>query len=188
MSAPPSFRRSFSNRRYRFIGFVGPAVLVEPEVESQPREHLEASARVRCHHRARYRARRVRRAIASSARPYGLVSQQCGRAAGLYGFSAVLTSIALSAVFYTPSPRVAIYTIIGIVFTVIAQGALNVLVRPFGIPTLTAPFVFVTWLFLLPKARLIPVMHQPIESGAARGSAPLPPAGAVAHLVGLPLP
>jgi urea transporter len=70
-------------------------------------------------------------------------------------------------VFYTPSVRVAIYTIPGIVFTVIAQAALNVLLLPVGIPTLTAPFVGVTWLFLLPKARFTPVMHQPIEHGAA---------------------
>jgi urea transporter len=87
--------------------------------------------------------------------------------AGLYGFSAVLTSIAVGSVFYTPSVRVAIYTIPGIVFTVIAQAALNVLLLPVGIPTLTAPFVGVTWLFLLPKARFTPVMHQPIEHGAA---------------------
>jgi urea transporter len=83
-------------------------------------------------------------------------------ASGLYGFRAVLTSIAVGSVFYTPSPRVTMYTIFGILFTVIAQGALNVLLQPIGIPTLTAPFVFVTWLFLLPKARFIPVLHEPI--------------------------
>lgn len=69
---------------------------------------------------------------------------------GLMGFSPVLTAIAIGAVFYKPSPRVAIYALLGTVFTVIAQGAMNIVLAPFGIPTLTAPFVLVSWLFLLP--------------------------------------
>ena len=36
---------------------------------------------------------------------------------------------------------------------------------PFGIPTFTAPFVFATWLFLLPKADLQPHPHAPIKDG-----------------------
>ena len=71
--------------------------------------------------------------------------------AGLMGFSPVLTAIALGAVFYAPSPRVVAYAALGTVFTVIVQGAMNVLLTPFGIPTLTAPFVLATWLFLLPR-------------------------------------
>jgi len=70
---------------------------------------------------------------------------------GLMGFSPVLTAIALGAVFYKPSPRVALYALVGTVFTVIVQGALNVALTPFGIPTLTAPFVLASWLFLLPR-------------------------------------
>jgi urea transporter len=70
---------------------------------------------------------------------------------GLMGFSPVLTAIALGAVFYKPGMRVAIYALLGTVFTVIVQGALNVAVAPFGIPTLTAPFVLASWFFLLPR-------------------------------------
>ena len=70
---------------------------------------------------------------------------------GLLGFSPVLTAIALGTVFYQPSWRVAAYTAAGTIFTVIAQAALNVALTPFGIPALTAPFVLVTWLFLLPR-------------------------------------
>jgi urea transporter len=73
---------------------------------------------------------------------------------GLMGFSPVLTAIALGAVFYKPSVRVAIYALAGTVFTVIVQGALNVAVAPFGIPTLTAPFILASWLFLLPRQHL----------------------------------
>jgi urea transporter len=70
---------------------------------------------------------------------------------GLYGFSPVLTAVALGAVFYRPSPRVVVYALLGTVFTVIVQAAMNVALKPIAIPTLTAPFVLVTWMFLLPR-------------------------------------
>lgn len=70
---------------------------------------------------------------------------------GLLGFSPVLTAVALGTVFYQPSWRVTAYAALGTVFTVIAQAALNVALTPFAIPALTAPFVLVTWMFLLPR-------------------------------------
>jgi len=70
--------------------------------------------------------------------------------AGLLGFNPVLTAIALGAVFHKPGVRVAVYALIAAVLSVIVQGAMMALVTPFGIPTLTAAFVLVTWLFLLP--------------------------------------
>jgi urea transporter len=70
---------------------------------------------------------------------------------GLLGFSPVLTAIALGTVFYRPGWRTAAYAALGTVFTVIAQSALNVALTPFAIPTLTAPFVLASWLFLLPR-------------------------------------
>lgn len=73
---------------------------------------------------------------------------------GLLGFSPVLTAIALGTVFYQPSWRVVVYTALATVFTVITQSALNIALTPFAIPALTAPFVLVTWLFLLPRQRL----------------------------------
>jgi urea transporter len=87
--------------------------------------------------------------------------------AGLFGFSAVLTAIALGSVFYTPGWKVLVYTMLGVVFTVIVQGALDTALTPIGIPTLTAPFVFVTWLFLIPKEKFVPIPHQPMKRGAA---------------------
>jgi urea transporter len=63
----------------------------------------------------------------------------------------VLTALALGAVFYKPGVRVAVYALVATVFTVVVQGALNVVVAPFGIPTLTAPFVLASWFFLLPR-------------------------------------
>lgn len=72
-------------------------------------------------------------------------------AGGLLGFSPVLTAIALGTVFYAPSMRVAAYAALGTVFTVVVQAALNVALAPFAIPTLTAPFVLASWIFLLPR-------------------------------------
>jgi urea transporter len=37
------------------------------------------------------------------------------------------------------------------VFTVVAQAAFNVALTPLAIPALTAPFVLVTWIFLLAR-------------------------------------
>jgi urea transporter len=71
--------------------------------------------------------------------------------AGLLGFSPVLTAVALGAVFHKPGMRAAAYAALGTVFTVVAQAALNVALTPLAIPALTAPFVLVSWLFLLPK-------------------------------------
>lgn len=69
--------------------------------------------------------------------------------AGLYGFSPVLTAVAVGCVFRKPSWRVAAYALFATVFTVIVQAALNTGLSPAGIPALTMPFVLVTWLFLL---------------------------------------
>ena len=70
---------------------------------------------------------------------------------GLLGFSPVLTAVALATVFNQPGLRVAAYAALGTVFTVVAQAAVNVALTPLAIPALTAPFVLVTWMFLLAR-------------------------------------
>ena len=87
---------------------------------------------------------------------------------GLYGFSAVLTGIALGCTFYKPGLRSAIWAIIGIVTTVFVQGAMNALFGPFGIATLTAPFCITTWLFLLPRLNLEDSDTQPDTEPASQ--------------------
>ncbi|MDQ8726985.1 urea transporter [Bradyrhizobium sp. LHD-71] len=89
--------------------------------------------------------------------------------AGLYSFSPVLTAIALGSVFFKPSWRVALFALLATVFTVIAQGALDAAVAPAGIPTFTAAFIFITWLFLLPKVNLEPHRHEPLKDGILTG-------------------
>jgi urea transporter len=72
---------------------------------------------------------------------------------GLYGYSAVLTAIALGCTFYRPGLRSALWTVLGILVTVVLQGALDVWLAPWGLPSLTAPFCLATWLFLWPLYR-----------------------------------
>ncbi len=74
--------------------------------------------------------------------------------AGLLGFNPVLTAIALGAVFHRPGARVVVFTLLATVLSVIVQGAMMTVMTPFGIPTLTAAFILVTWLFLLPRLQL----------------------------------
>jgi urea transporter len=74
-------------------------------------------------------------------------------AVGLYGFSPVLTGIALGSVFYKTNLRIFFWTVLGIIFTVFLQAGMDALMLPFGIPTLTAPFCIAAWLFLLPLYR-----------------------------------
>ncbi|MGC9670881.1 urea transporter [Planosporangium sp. 12N6] len=91
-------------------------------------------------------------------------------AAGLYGFSAVLTAVALGGVFLRPSRRAILYALVGVVFTVVVQGALNTALAPVGVPSLTAPFVFVTWLFLLPRRELAPTGHRELPDHDVTGA------------------
>lgn len=71
-------------------------------------------------------------------------------ASGLYGFSAVLTGIALGATFCNNSWKTWIWTLLGVIMTVFIQAAMNAFFAPMGLPTLTGPFCVATWMFLFP--------------------------------------
>ena len=68
---------------------------------------------------------------------------------GLWGFSAVLTAVAIGCVFMNVGWKVLIYCGLAVVVTVVVQGAMNVTLGTFGIPTFTFPFVLTAWLFML---------------------------------------
>lgn len=72
---------------------------------------------------------------------------------GLVGFNPILTAVALGTVFYRPGAGSAIYALLATIVTVLVQGAMVAAVTPFAIPTLTASFVLVTWLFLLAESQ-----------------------------------
>ncbi|WP_251621885.1 urea transporter [Odoribacter lunatus] len=75
-------------------------------------------------------------------------------ASGLFGFSPVLTGIALGITFYQVNWRTFLWSLAGIIVTVFIQAAMDTFFGPFGIPTLTGPFCVATWLFLLPHLNL----------------------------------
>ncbi len=70
--------------------------------------------------------------------------------AGLFGFSPVLTAIAIGCTFNKPNIKSAVWTIVAIIATVFVQAGMDMFFQPFGLPTLTGPFCVTTWLFLLP--------------------------------------
>ena len=72
-------------------------------------------------------------------------------ASGLFGFSPVLTAIALGCTFYKVNVRSAIWTIVGVAVTFFIQAGMDAVMVPYGLPTLTGPFCIATWLFLLPR-------------------------------------
>lgn len=75
-------------------------------------------------------------------------------ASGLFGFSPVLTGIALGCTFYTPNWKTALWTVIAVIATVFLQAGMDSFMAPLGIPTLTGPFCIATWLFWLPQYKL----------------------------------
>lgn len=79
--------------------------------------------------------------------------------AGLFGFSPVLTGIALGTIFYEVNWKTALWAATGVVATVFIQAAMDALMAPWGIATLTAPFCVATWMFLLPHYKLDRTEH-----------------------------
>lgn len=69
---------------------------------------------------------------------------------GLFGFSPVLTAIAVGCTFYTVNWKSALWATVATVATVFIQAGMDAIFLPYGLPTLTGPFCLATWLFLLP--------------------------------------
>ncbi|BDG73503.1 urea transporter [Roseomonas fluvialis] len=90
---------------------------------------------------------------------------------GLYGFSPVLTALAVGVIFLQPSLRVALYAALATVVTVFIQGALDIIVAPSGVPSFTAPYVLTMYLFIAPKKLMVPHPHKPVV-GHSVGGAP----------------
>ncbi|MFH5925351.1 urea transporter [Roseomonas xinghualingensis] len=83
---------------------------------------------------------------------------------GLYGFSPVLTAMAVGVIFLKPSLMVSIYALLATVMTVFVQGALDVIIAPAGIPSFTAPYVLIMYLFISPKRLIGPHPHTPVSN------------------------
>ncbi|MEH7223679.1 urea transporter [Bacillus sp. JJ1566] len=68
---------------------------------------------------------------------------------GLYGYNAILTTLAVSVVFKTEQNSFAFFSgIVATCITVPLLASITTWLQPFGLPALTMPFVLSTWLFL----------------------------------------
>lgn len=81
--------------------------------------------------------------------------------AGLFGFSPVLTGIALGTTFYSVNWKSGLWAASGVIATIFIQAGMDTLMNPWGIPTLTGPFCVATWLFLLPLYKLDDTSKEP---------------------------
>jgi urea transporter len=70
---------------------------------------------------------------------------------GLFGFNSVLTAIALGGVFYVLDWKSGLYALFATAVTAVIFAAIATALTPLGIPGLTGPFVFTTWLYILAK-------------------------------------
>lgn len=86
---------------------------------------------------------------------YGLGTEVTLLNLGLYGYNAVLTILAVAAVFDAKSRLAPLSGIIAAVITVPVTASIDTWLLPYGLPTLTMPFVLSTWL-LLAARKVIP--------------------------------
>lgn len=73
--------------------------------------------------------------------------------AGVFGFNAVLTAIALHGVFFAPTSASFVYALFGSVVSTVLFAALSGALEPFGLPAMTLPFVLTTWIFVAAGSR-----------------------------------
>ncbi len=76
--------------------------------------------------------------------------------AGLAGYNAVLTMMALGGLFYVLDLNSVLVAVLAAVGSVVVLVALDAIVAPYGAHVYTAPFVLVTWLFIAAK----PFLHR----------------------------
>ncbi len=80
---------------------------------------------------------------------YGLEGEHALIFMGLYGYNAILAILAVSVVFNSESTKFSVITgIIAACLTVPIMAGLSTLLLPYGLPSLTMPFVLSTWLIL----------------------------------------
>lgn len=89
---------------------------------------------------------------------YGLGGEHSLIFIGLYGYNAILATIAVSFVFKDEENRYSFLTgIIAASLSVLATASVSSWILPFGLPTLTMPFVIVTWI-LLGARKILPLL------------------------------
>ncbi|MGR5068144.1 urea transporter [Vibrio alfacsensis] len=71
--------------------------------------------------------------------------------AGLYGFSPVLTAMAIGVIFMPVSTRTTMFALFATIITVVLQASFDILMQPDGLPSFTFPYVFTLYVFMAAK-------------------------------------
>ncbi len=105
---------------------------------------------------------------------------EASRAAGLYGYNAMLVGLALMT-FLGPGPLRVVYVVLGAMVSVVAMLGTAHAVKRLGVSALTFPFVITTWAMLLAApvfSALTGEAQPPVDSAALETivAAPLGPA------------
>ena len=80
----------------------------------------------------------------------GLGASSTSIYAGLWGYSAVLSSIAIGGMFFVANSITCVsYTILAALFSAVVHGAVASFMTPFGLPALTFPFNLIAWIWCL---------------------------------------
>ncbi len=88
--------------------------------------------------------------IVSTLTALGLGATPASIYAGLWGYSAVLSSIAVGGMFFVANSFTHFsYTVLAALFSAVIHGAIASLLSPFGLPALTFPFNMVAWIWCL---------------------------------------
>ena len=80
---------------------------------------------------------------------WGMGAAEPAIRSGAFGFTSVLTAIALGGVFFVVDRASIPDTALAVIATAVVFAAISAALEPLGMPALTAPFVIVVWLFVL---------------------------------------
>lgn len=83
---------------------------------------------------------------------WGLGAAETTIHAGVSGFNSVLVAIALGSVFFAPGLHTTACVLLATIATPVVAAAMSAAVQPLGLPSLTLPFVLVTWVCLWASA------------------------------------
>lgn len=73
---------------------------------------------------------------------------------GLFGFNGVLTAIVIGGIIFLLHRTTVLLTILAVYVSTVLFASIFVILKPLGLPALTAPFVLVTWVCVLACAHL----------------------------------
>lgn len=94
---------------------------------------------------------------------WGMGAAEPAIRSGAFGFNSALTALVLVSGCYAASLASTAYAMLAAVLAAVVFAAMSAALEPLGMPALTAPFVLISWLFLLAGSQFLRV--RPVASG-----------------------